>query len=129
MASNHTAAQSETLRLLGSLAIVVIVIVIGVTLYTIRNRDAVASQAIGITQTFIKASPVVETDLGPVVAIKEDSEKRVDGRGWMVDYTVRGKKAQADVDFVVKKSDGRWGSWQFVQANLKTSKGKTSDLL
>lgn len=116
-------------RMLGSIGIVIIVVAVAFGVYTVRSRDRMASQALHLTSVFIKSSPVVEKDLGSVISIKESSEKRVDGRRWMVDYTVTGKKARGTVDFVLKKTDGNWGSWKYLEANLKTGEGKTSNLL
>lgn len=89
--ASETSASPEpgnTARLLGSFGIVIVVAAIIFAVYTIRTHDHMASQALNLGRTFIHSSPVVEEDLGPVASMRERSEKRIAGKGWLVDFDV-----------------------------------------
>lgn len=122
---------SNTKRILGSIGIVIIIGVVVFVVYTITTRDRMASQALKITQTFVRSSPVVESDLGHVISLKKIGEQSVgDGwigtRNWMVDFDVTGKKASGTVQILVKKQNGQWG---FARADLRQGQSKPTSLL
>jgi cytochrome oxidase complex assembly protein 1 len=127
--ASETSAQAEPgniANVLGSIGIAIVVAAVIFAVYTIRTRDQMASQALNLGKTFIHSSPVVEEDLGPVASMKKRAEKRIAGKGWIVDFDVTGTKARGSVELLMQK---KAGEWTFSQADLKTGRGKTSNLL
>ena len=122
---------SNTMRTLGSIGIVIIIGAVVFVAYTISTRDRMASQALKITRTFVRSSPVVETDLGQVISMKKIGEQRVGNgwigtRSWAVDFDVTGKKTSGTVQVLVRKENGEWS---FARADLQQGHGKPTNLL
>lgn len=124
--SSGESAPGNTIRLLGSVGIVVAVVIIAFVVYKIKTRDTSESQALKVATTFVRSSPVVEENLGTVSALKESNEQHVDGQGWTVDFNVTGMKSHGTVALTLHKQNG---AWTFSSAELERGHGKPTNLL
>lgn len=102
--------NEERGQLLASIAVIVVLGIIAYFAYHITMHDESASQAKAIAQTFIQSSPVLQTDLGKVTAIKELDEKHESGAKplWLIDYNVTGQKSSGKVEMKLRRVEGLW---------------------
>jgi len=93
-----------------SVLIIVILCVAAYLAYHFTMRDESADQANALAQTFIRSSPVIQTDLGKVTAMKEISENHVTGAKpfWAVDYDVASGQKSGEAEFKMTKAEGLW---------------------
>jgi len=93
-----------------SVLIIVILCVAAYLAYHFTMRDESADQANALAQTFIRSSPVIQTDLGKVTAMKEISENHVTGAKpfWAVDYDVTSGQKSGEAEFKMTKAEGLW---------------------
>jgi uncharacterized protein (UPF0333 family) len=102
--------NAERGQLLLSIAVIVALGIIAYFAYSITRHDESASQAKVIARTFIQSSPVLQTDLGKVTAIKELDEKHEAGTKplWLIDYNVTGQKSSGTVEMKLRRVEGLW---------------------
>lgn len=93
-----------------SVLIVAVLCVAAYLAYHFAMRDESADQANALAQTFIRSSPVLQTDLGKVTAMKEVSENHVAGAKpfWAVDYDVTSGARSGEAEFKMTKANGLW---------------------
>jgi hypothetical protein len=106
----ETIARDDRSQLLLSVGIIIVLGVIAYFAYSLMMHDESASQAKEIAQTFIRSSPVLQTDLGKVTAIRELNEKHESGTKpvWLIDYDVTGQKTSGKVEMKLRRVEGLW---------------------
>lgn len=93
-----------------SVGILVALGVIGFIVWAYIRNSHMSAQAAQVANTFVQSSPRVAQDLGPIIAVKETNEARINGplSGWTVDLHVTGKKAAGVVRITLEKVKGEW---------------------
>jgi hypothetical protein len=127
-ASADTAETGTTIRALIAIVSIIVVCAIAAVAYYYLRGVNMAKQAETVSSSFVKSSPVVETNLGAIVKMKEISAGRVQGSAnkWRVEYRVTGQKAQGSVDILVQNAKG---NWNVPSAQLHETGGKPVNLL
>jgi hypothetical protein len=134
MISPHTdiaetdSSKGGALRLIASVGVVIALGVIAFVVWSYLQNSHMTSQAENVAATFVRSSPKVAQNLGPVVSVKETRQARVNGplSGWKVDMNVTGQKAKGVVDMTLQNVNGEWN---VPQATLDESNGKPVNLM
>jgi hypothetical protein len=121
-------SKGGMLRLLASVGVVVALGVIAFVVWSYFKNSRMTSQAEKVATTFVRSSPKVAQNLGPVVSVKQTREARVNGplSGWKVDMDVTGQKAKGVVDMTLQNVNGEWN---VPQATLDQSNAKPVNLM
>lgn len=103
-------SKGGVMRFFATIGIVVALGVIGFVVWAYIRNSHMSVQAENVAATFVQSSPRVAQDLGPVVAVKETNEARINGplSGWTVDMNVTGKKANGIVRMTLERAKGEW---------------------
>lgn len=111
--------ESRSLKVVISLAVIVIGAIVIFEIFRVRRHDLLASQAIDLGETFIYSSPLVEEDLGSVQTVKKTREEhRLNpAPGWYLDFDVSGKRRSGVVEMRLQNANGQW---HVPSAELKT---------
>jgi hypothetical protein len=102
--------ESRWLRAVICLVALVIGVIVIFQIYRIRRHEVLSAHALGVGETFIHSSPVVEEDLGTVKAVKETRavHHTSPAPGWYVDFDVLGKRKSGVVEMRLHKANDEW---------------------